>query len=514
MSSGFDQRWAGGEGAGGSRLVLGLALAAGALFAAPVTAQAATLVNRGGTLTYTAAEGSFNGVYFNEGPPATVRVVEHAAADYSGVACAGNPDAAACYDPITSDGTCTENRAGGDYTCAGVTKVVADAGDLDDRFDARGLTEARATLHGGDGRDGLQGGQGNDVLAGGAGDDSLSGGYGDDALDAGAGDDSLTGDLGNDTEIGGAGDDSLYSFGRADVPEGADLVSGGSGVDSFTYGFGLDWIGVPAPAVSITLNGAADDGIAGEHDNVDVEDVSASSAVVRRPDPPDLYGPPALGTVTLVGDDQPNVLRAEGRSSRITGGAGNDVLQGTGGDDVIDSREGFADRVQCADGDDTVIADDLDSISETCERPQIAARDAGPPAIAFTAPGAGAPTPRTTVGRVAPTAVSLSVKPRTDRSAPFRFRISGRVKLPATVSPAAGCATGVVRIRAKAGRTTIATRRAKLKPNCTFTKRMTLRRIPRDGRLRVTARFQGNDVLRARSAHSKTVRTRGSPGLA
>lgn len=73
-------------------------------------------------------------------------------------------------------------------------------------------------LDGGDGDDRLQGEGGSDYLVGGAGADKLMGDdtdvplayQGDDLLDGGVGDDQLFGRGGNDTLIGGAGDDMLY----------------------------------------------------------------------------------------------------------------------------------------------------------------------------------------------------------------------------------------------------------------------------------------------------------------
>lgn len=74
------------------------------------------------------------------------------------------------------------------------------------------------------------------------------------------GDDSIYGRGGGDVLLGMAGDDEL------DGGRGADGLSGGPGHDSVSYE------GAP---VDVTLDGVANDGAAGENDNVllDTEDV-------------------------------------------------------------------------------------------------------------------------------------------------------------------------------------------------------------------------------------------------
>ena len=85
-----------------------------------------------------------------------------------------------------------------------------------------------------------------------------------------------------------------------------------------------------------------------------------------------------------------------------------------------------------------------------------------------------------TVPRFAPAAVTLKAT---------RRRATGRVVLPAQVATGLGC-KGTVAV--KVGRRTA--RRARVKPDCTFTARVKLRR-----RSRVRAVFAGNDVLTAKA---------------
>src|SRR5438270_14102203 len=98
------------------------------------------------------------------------------------------------------------------------------------------------------------GGLGNDVLKGHGGIDSLDGGRGGDLLDGGIGSDSLFGGQGGDTLVG--------------TDLGADTLAGGPGVDLLDYS-------TRTLGLNITLDNIANDGQAGEGDNVmnDVETI-------------------------------------------------------------------------------------------------------------------------------------------------------------------------------------------------------------------------------------------------
>jgi Ca2+-binding RTX toxin-like protein len=126
----------------------------------------------------------------------------------------------------------------------------------------------------------VYGGDGNDVLRGGGRADEL---YGD------GGDDTLTADL-------------LATL-------GADIYSGGADIDSLSYA-------LRTTAVSVTLDGAANDGAALEGDDVraDIEAVTGGA-----------------GADTLTGAAGNNTL---------TGGAGNDTLAGGDGDDELNGDAG------------------------------------------------------------------------------------------------------------------------------------------------------------------------------
>jgi Ca2+-binding RTX toxin-like protein len=253
----------------------------------------------------------------------------------------------------------------------GVTEITFDGHDGGDSFFNN--TDLPSLQLGGPGVDFLHGGGGPDVIDGGADNDNLSGNGGDDTLDGGAGtdtisggpgtdiasyadatgpvtasldgvandgqagenenipsdvegiqggsyDDTLSGGGGNSTLLGGDGADDLQSWNGDDVLRGqggndtlhpsggADVLDGGDGVDTLSYA------GV-GQSVYVYQDGAANDGMLGEHDNVtSIEHLTGSS-----------YGDDLEGTS---GNDV------------IHGGAGSDKIDAKSGDDVVYGDEG------------------------------------------------------------------------------------------------------------------------------------------------------------------------------
>lgn len=113
------------------------------------------------------------------------------------------------------------------------------------------------------------------------------------------------------------------------------------------------------------------------------------------------------------------------------------------------------------------------------------------------------------VDRFTPKRVSAKVSPTRDRRAPYRFRTSGTVSLPTGVTRAQACGDGVVSVQVKRGSTTLSTRRVTLSRTCTYSSTVSFanrRRLGSSGRLKITARFLGNDVLKRRDAASRSVR--------
>ncbi|MFL5824115.1 MAG: beta strand repeat-containing protein [Solirubrobacteraceae bacterium] len=150
---------------------------------------------------------------------------------------------------------------------------------------------ANDTIDGGSGDDVLQGSAGNDtitgdddndILQGGDGSDTLSGGLGADVLQGGASGDVLHGDEGNDTLEGDGGTDDLWGDGGSDTASYVDHVA----------------------AVTVSLDGVANDGSVGEDDHVegDVENATGGS-----------------------GDDH---LIGNGGDNALSGGPGDDLLDG------------------------------------------------------------------------------------------------------------------------------------------------------------------------------------------
>jgi hypothetical protein len=109
-----------------------------------------------------------------------------------------------------------------------------------------------------------------------------------------------------------------------------------------------------------------------------------------------------------------------------------------------------------------------------------------------------------TVRRFTAPGLSLSLSPSRDRRAPYSFRASGTLRRPASVAPSHGC-NGRVVITAKRGSRTVSTTRTSLNRTCEFKKTVRFRtRV--SSRIRLTAKFEGNDVLGSRSARSRTAR--------
>jgi Ca2+-binding RTX toxin-like protein len=209
---------------------------------------------------------------------------------------------------------------------------------FDDSLSADLAGAASLEAHGGAGGDSVAGTINADKLYGDDGDDRLESGPGNDLLDGGPGVDALRDGPGDDTAIGGAGDDYLTS------DPGRDTFAGGDGRDR------VDYSNRTAP-VTITLDGQADDGEAGEGDNIaaDVESATGGSGndkIVAGPGEANLEGGP--------GNDS------------IKGSPGEDRIEGGEGDDTIDARDGRYDSIDCGPGNDTVIADLGDGVT-SCE---------------------------------------------------------------------------------------------------------------------------------------------------
>jgi Ca2+-binding RTX toxin-like protein len=210
-------------------------------------------------------------------------------------------------DGLPNDGESCPGACEGDDIGSDIEKIIGGSGN--------------DTLTGGAGPQSIEGGPGNDTIAGRAGNDLLNGGGGTAAFSGGDGTNSLSGGFGNDTLISGTLADDLH---------------GNKGGDAVTYE-------THPSRVEIQLNGLADDGSTGEHDNVrsDVETVIGSSRADR-----------------LVGN--------AGRN-HLVGSLGNDELLGNGGPDLLQGGGWLiVDRTGLRDGDDSLFGGSgVDTVAES-----------------------------------------------------------------------------------------------------------------------------------------------------
>jgi len=272
----------------------------------------------------------------------------------------------------------------------------------------------RIELHGGGGDDQISDAYdsvAHRVLTGGAGDDEIEGYAGNDAIDGGEGNDVVDGGEDDDRVRGGGGDDELW--GDHYKSPGADLLDGGPGVDTTE-----EW-SIPSdldrqPAISVTLDGAANDGRPGEGDNViGIERLSmyvvGSFTGSDAAEQIKIVNPGNDGSSTLLGLGGDDVLVGNDFDDTVDGGAGNDTVEGghgndtvTGGpgrdtiygdatsahcgwysckipfgNDVIQARDGEQDNIDCGIGTDRAVVDANDVVAN-CETVEGGSGGSGP----------------------------------------------------------------------------------------------------------------------------------------
>jgi Ca2+-binding RTX toxin-like protein len=199
---------------------------------------------------------------------------------------------------------------------------------------------------------GFDGGPGNDTLAAGTSRGTLNGNEGNDSLTGGDGNDRLTGDEGDDTLIGGAGSDILTDgtgLTASAADSGHDFLDGGPGDDTADYFRRI--IDGPDTPLSVSLDDVANDGAAGEGD-----DVRSVEAVTTGPTDD-----------VLIGSDLPNSLVSGSGNDVISGLGGSDDLAAGAGDDSVNGGAG-GDDVGCDAGFDTALVDPGDDVDVLCER--------------------------------------------------------------------------------------------------------------------------------------------------
>jgi len=239
----------------------------------------------------------------------------------------------------------------------------------------------KLTLDGGAGDDTILGSQGADVLIGGTGSDFVFGDNGNDTAFLGAGDDVFQWDPGdgNDTVEGGDDSDLLLFFG-SNAAENINLVANGGralflrdvanvtmdlndvetieyralgGADNITIG---DMSGTDVTKVAIDLrgpNGGGDEAadtvtVNGTNgvDNIIVAGDSGGVAVFGLSAEVDIFFPESANDLLVVngqgGDDviDARSLEADGLKLTMNGGLGNDIMWGSEGDDLVNGGDG------------------------------------------------------------------------------------------------------------------------------------------------------------------------------
>jgi Ca2+-binding RTX toxin-like protein len=210
------------------------------------------------------------------------------------------------------------------------------------------------TITGTSGPDTITGTNGDDVIAARGGNDVVFGLGGNDTVCLGAGNDRFDGGPGNDTVVAQA------------TPDGSDTIIG-DGSDTGNYS-------VRTTPVNVSLDGVANDGAAGEHDNITNAGVIGGFAADTLSDPSAtrhlLSGGPGNDTLTGnfltgdAGDDSLTHLSNDG-SGLLSGGDGNDtltdngaarrsLLSGGNGDDTILGGSG-GDNLLGDDGNDLLL---------------------------------------------------------------------------------------------------------------------------------------------------------------
>ena len=234
---------------------------------------------------------------------------------------------------------------------------------------------------GADGTDNItvEGAIGTASLTGGTGNDELNGSPSADlSMNAGPGSDRVFGRGGNDGSFLELGDGDLIDLGAGRDFIG--IVTGDGSGDTLRGGPGLDTLGYGS------FGGPLSAGF-----RVDLAAGHVSHGGIPGEAPDTLEGFEDAGTFssgdaadTLIGTDRSNILAGGGGGDTLVGGAGTDTLlpdhtfltfssdlivpSASPGADTVRARDGFEDRIDCFDGNDTAVIDQFDPPSTiNCE---------------------------------------------------------------------------------------------------------------------------------------------------
>jgi Ca2+-binding RTX toxin-like protein len=264
--------------------------------------------------------------------------------------------------PVTINGLDGADR----ITVTGYHGVTIFGGRLNDPL--VGTKDSTDTLSGGDGPDFIDGGFFSDQIKGNGGNDTLHGGGREDTVSGGSGNDQIFGDESNDTLNGDGGNDTLVGG------DNSGLLVGGWGSDVLRDGR-VDYSGSTA-RITLTDDGVANDGPAGENDNIgNLNEIRTGSGndyinVEHSQFNCDIFS--GAGNDLIVGttqDDEINsgsgddcVIALAGKDT-INGGIGDDLLYGNEGDDwIVASDKTGHDTIFAGTGNNTIICDGIDKI--------------------------------------------------------------------------------------------------------------------------------------------------------
>ena len=230
--------------------------------------------------------------------------------------------------------------SGGDTSGLAIRSQIVDPRD--------GVIDGTAgadTLYGHDAvGDVISAGNGDDTLWGLAGNDVMYGSSGLDTLNGGLGDDTLYGDDGNDTLNGDDGNDRLY---------------GGDGGDAINGGDGNDTVFVSGATIALdTIDGGAG------ADTLDLSGLTFGTWMDLGFGNPELwnfsggvwYQLADLASVeNFVGTNSDDWMRLDDADNVATGGGGNDLIYGMGGNDRLSGGDGN-DKLFGGSGNDVMTA--------------------------------------------------------------------------------------------------------------------------------------------------------------